>query len=184
MTEQIDETPNDSILSSDNSLNIENKYSVSGLQKETENYPTNWNFSMKVPDSQYHSPVEIPTEEAGYGVNRLVYLVLTDLSGDWTELPPVTPHQINVSRRIKKYQTGDLDENIFSYPVFPGTERNFLRAIIARISSSTCIAPRNFFQIEGDEEDFDAEDDEERSTGKFKLFQECLYFGSVKNYSF
>jgi len=129
-------------------------------------YPTEWNFSMNIPQTSYHRPIEIPAEEIGHGVNRYVYYVCTNLYDEWIELPSATPHQINVSRRMKKYLTGNLDAEIPSYPIFPGTERNYLRAIIARISSSTHVAPRNFYEIEsnknvvdGSNEDGEEEDD-------------------------
>lgn len=125
---------------------------------------------MKIAESQYRPPVEIPSENTGFGVNRYVYFVTTDLSTDWIELPSVTPHQINVSRRIKKYLTGDLNESVVSYPTFPGTEQNYLRALIARISASTIIAPRNFFtygSLGEDEEEFGDDEDEDRLMGEF-----------------
>lgn len=164
--EQVDQK-SDSILTATDS--IENKQRVSELQKEIEDFPPNWNFSMKIAESQYRPPVEIPAEDTGHGANRWVYFVTTDLLGEWIELPPVTPHQINVSRRIKKYLTGNLNKEIVSYPEFPGTERNYLRALITRISASTSIAPRNFFHtgsLGGEEEDFD---DEEAVIGKFEI---------------
>lgn len=134
--------------------------------KEKE-YPTEWNFSMNIPQTSYRRPIEIPAEEIGHGVNRYVYYVCTNLYDEWIELPSATPHQINVSRRMKKYLTGNLDAEIPSYPIFPGTERNYLRVIIARISSSTHVAPRNFYEIvsnknfvDGSNEDGEEEDDD------------------------
>lgn len=47
-------------------------------------------------------------EPRGQGVNKMTYWVSTDLNGDWTELPLVTPQQMQVSRRIKYMFTGDL----------------------------------------------------------------------------
>jgi len=43
---------------------------------------------------------------------------------------------------------------VVSYPPFPGTEANYLRAQIARISASTHISPAGFYL-------FDEEDDEQ-----------------------
>ena len=45
-----------------------------------------------------------------------------------TQLPPVTPAQIKAARQIKKLLTGRLTSQVSSYPVFPGTEANYLRA--------------------------------------------------------
>ncbi|XP_070507908.1 radial spoke head protein 6 homolog A [Chironomus tepperi] len=137
-------------------------------ENKRKEYPTEWNFSMNIPQTSYRMPIEIPAEDIGHGVNRYVYYVCTNLYDEWIELPSATPHQINVSRRIKKYFTGCLDAEILSYPIFPGTERNYLRAIIARISSSTHLAPQKFYEIapsnmnviDGNNENDEEEDDE------------------------
>ncbi|CAG2063684.1 unnamed protein product, partial [Timema podura] len=72
-------------------------------------------------------------------------------------LPDVTPQQINVARQIKKYFTGDLNTEILTYPPFPGTEINYLRAQIARISAGTQVSPLGFYYFDEEEE----EDEEE-----------------------
>lgn len=136
-------------------------------------YPAEWNFQKKVAESNYRAPVEIPAEETGHGINRHVYFVCTDLNGVWTELPPATPHQINVSRRMKKFLTGDLNEVVTSFPAFPGTEKNYLRALIARISAGTHVSPRGFYKISSNEmdeqEDFGDADDDDVSLSEFTL---------------
>lgn len=132
-------------------------------------YPNVWNFSMKIPKTTYQPPMEIPAEVTGKGTNRYVYYVCTSLEdGEWIELPAVTPHQINISRRIKKYLTGNLDAKIYSYPTFTGSERNYLRALIARITAGTHIAPRNFYIVDTEEDaDTDGDDiEEEVDNGK------------------
>jgi len=120
---------------------------------EVKKHPAEWNFAMKIPDTTYRPPVEIPAEQPGKGANRFTYFVCTSLTSSggpiWSQLPAVTPHQINVSRRIRKFLSGNLDARIdTTYPKFPGTERHFLRALIARISAGTQISPRNFYKIE------------------------------------
>jgi hypothetical protein len=111
-------------------------------------HPAAWNFSMNIPQTSFRTSVEVPAEEIGGGVNRQVFFVCSSLhSGDWTELPSATPHQINVARRIRKYLMGNLDAVVSSCPTFPGTERHYLRAIIARISASTHVAPQNFYEL-------------------------------------
>lgn len=145
--------------------NISSKDNGSSLDDvNTNKYPAEWNFSMNIPESSYNSPIEIPSEDLGHGINRYVYFVCHNLmDGEWVELPPVTPHQINVSRRMMKYLTGNLNAEISSYPIFPGTERNYLRALIARISAGTHVAPKNFYKLgasSGDEDDFEEEEDE------------------------
>lgn len=48
---------------------------------------------------------------------------------------------------------------INSFPPFPGNEKNYLRAQIARISATTLISPVGYFKF-GENED-DREDEEE-----------------------
>lgn len=61
------------------------------------------------------------TEPRGTGVNKLNYWATTCLTGDWTELPLVTPQQIQTSRKIKYLFTGNLEAKILSNPHFDGT---------------------------------------------------------------
>lgn len=64
-------------------------------------------------------PLEV--EPRGTGVNKMTYWVATDLlSGDWKELPLITPDQVNASRSIKYLFTGDLDRQIYTNPHFKG----------------------------------------------------------------
>lgn len=67
-------------------------------------------------------------------------------------MPLVTPEQISVSRKIKKFLTGRLDSPIVSYPPFPGNEANYLRAQIARISAGTHISPNGFYKFDEENE--------------------------------
>jgi radial spoke head protein 4A len=59
----------------------------------------------------------------------------------------VTPAQISQARRIKVFFTGDLGKEIKSYPAYPGTEKNYLRAQIARISATTTVSPNGRFKF-------------------------------------
>ena len=65
---------------------------------------------------------ELPpnVEPKGTGVNKFNYWVSSCLTGDWTELPVVTPEQIQISRRLKYMFTGNLSTPILSNPLFPG----------------------------------------------------------------
>nr|CAD7414686.1 unnamed protein product [Timema poppensis] len=110
-----------------------------------------------IPQSVYKPPREIPPEKIGIGANKKVYFVCNNPGDDWTMLPDVTPQQINVARQIKKYFTGDLNTEILTYPPFPGTEMNYLRAQIARISAGTQVSPLGFYYFDEEEE----EDEEE-----------------------
>jgi radial spoke head protein 4A len=139
-----------------------------GSVGKSDKYPAEWNFSMNIPESSYRPPIEIPSEDIGHGINRCVYYVCHSLNdGEWIELPLATPHQINVSRRIRKYLTGNLDAEIFSYPAFPGTERNYLRSLIARISAGTHVAPKKFFKF-GTLNSSDEEEKEDESEDEFE----------------
>ncbi|XP_062128163.1 radial spoke head protein 4 homolog A [Drosophila sulfurigaster albostrigata] len=89
---------------------------------------------------------DIPPEFIGRGCNRFSYFVVNSLYDDWIELPIVTPRQIIVSRHIKKFFTGDLEADVVSYPCFPGKEKHYLRAMIARISAGTHIAPQGYYR--------------------------------------
>jgi radial spoke head protein 4A len=51
----------------------------------------------------------------------------------------VTPAQIKAARRIKKLLTGRLTSLVSSYPVFPGTEANYLRAQVGRRGVTDCL---------------------------------------------
>jgi Radial spokehead-like protein len=156
-------------------MNVKNE-----CDEDVRKYPIEWNFSMKIPESTYCAPIEIPAEDTGLGVNRHVYFVCSALDDEWIELPPATPHQINVSRRIRKYLTGNLDADILSYPTFPGKEREYLRALIARISAGTHVAPRRFFKVgesAGGDEDAGTDDeygDEESAFSKFLFSRKIL----------
>ena len=46
--------------------------------------------------------------------------------------------------------TGHLNANVKSNPPFPGKERHFLRAQIARIFAATMISPVGFYKMEED----------------------------------
>jgi radial spoke head protein 4A len=73
-------------------------------------------------------PRNLKQELRGKGVNATVFWVTHDLKDDWIQLPDVQPEQINVAKLIKKAMTGNLNAKVDSCPVFPGTERHFLRA--------------------------------------------------------
>ena len=87
------------------------------------------------------------------GCNRLSYWVTQDLeAGSWTLLPQVTCAQIVSCRRFRRILSGNLQAPVPSYPPFPGSEENLLRALIACISGATSIAPDGMFEIQEDSE--------------------------------
>ncbi|KAK2580599.1 hypothetical protein KPH14_007718 [Odynerus spinipes] len=116
-----------------------------------------------LPVSTWKMPPEVPPERIGSGVNTKVYFVCNNLGiDDWIELPPLTPQQIVASRQIVRYFTGNLNTPLHTFPPFPGTEENYLRAQIARISGATDISPIGFFTFGGlDEEEEIGEEMEE-----------------------
>ncbi|XP_008066016.1 radial spoke head protein 4 homolog A [Carlito syrichta] len=110
----------------------------------------------ELPKSFHKAPQPVPKEESGTGANKYVYFVCNEPGRPWLKLPSVTPAQIVIARKIKKFFTGQLDAPIISYPPFPGNESNYLRAQIARISAGTHISPLGFYQFgeeEGEEEE-------------------------------
>ncbi|XP_055847811.1 radial spoke head protein 6 homolog A-like [Episyrphus balteatus] len=122
------------------------------------------------PKLQFEELFDAPEEPIGIGLNRKTYFVTTSLSEEWQELPTVAPRHVKASKKIKKYFTGDL--NVDLRPLFPGSEKHYLRAMIARITSGTFIAPKNFYRRmsrkdkklmeeseEVDEEDFESDEE-------------------------
>lgn len=49
--------------------------------------------------------------------------------------------------------TGDLNAHVKSCPTFPGKERNYLRAQIARISAATSLCPKGYLVMEDEDEE-------------------------------
>ncbi|XP_063233520.1 radial spoke head protein 6 homolog A [Bacillus rossius redtenbacheri] len=115
-----------------------------------------------IPKPILKPPIEVPPERPGTGTNKLVFYVCTRPGESWTMLPDVTPKQITVARKIKRLFTGNLSTEIHTSPSFPGTEMNYLRAQIARISAGTQVSPRGFYGAGQDEEE--EEEDEEAVT--------------------
>lgn len=106
-----------------------------------------------LPKSNYKPPPVIPKEPYGEGCNKRVYYACNDAGLSWHRLPPVSPQQIHVARQIRKMMTGNLEEEVISYPPFPGSEANYLRAQIARISCATHVSPQGYYIFEEDEDD-------------------------------
>ncbi|KAM8788313.1 radial spoke head protein 4 homolog A [Rhynchonycteris naso] len=110
----------------------------------------------ELPRSLYKALQALPKEESRTGANKYFYFVCNEPGSPWVKLPSVTPAQIVIARKIKKFFTGRLGAPITSYPPFPGNESNYLRAQIARISAGTHVSPLGFYQFgeeEGEEED-------------------------------
>ncbi|XP_021549288.1 radial spoke head protein 4 homolog A [Neomonachus schauinslandi] len=123
----------------------------------------------------YKTPQPIPKEESRTGANKYVYFVCNEPGGPWVKLPSVTPAQIVIARKIKKFFTGHLETPIVSYPPFPGNESNYLRAQIARISAGTHVSPLGFYQF-GEEEG----EEEEEVEGRRDSFEENPDFEGIQ----
>lgn len=87
-------------------------------------------------------------ETRGNGVNTHVYWVTNNLLNDWIQLPECKPEHIAFSRLIKHVMIGDLNASINSNPPFPGKERHFLRAQLARIFAATQISPKGVYEMD------------------------------------
>ncbi|KAJ9522652.1 hypothetical protein QJQ45_019729, partial [Haematococcus lacustris] len=113
-----------------------------GLHADYYVFETELKEPPEVPDAPEGT---VPFEPTGTGSNKYVYFVCNYLGGAMTQLPFVTPDQIKAARLIKKFLTGRLTSHVATYPQFPGTEANFLRAQIARIAATTVCAPSGLF---------------------------------------
>eukprot|EP01041_Mallomonas_annulata_P007747 gene7747-15846_t len=92
-------------------------------------------------------------KEGRNGANKYTYWVTQNFeSGNWIQLPNVTAEQVVISRKFKRFLTGNLDADIPSYPPFPGKERDLLRAQIARICGETSVSPAGYFELDEEED--------------------------------
>ncbi|CAF0951862.1 unnamed protein product, partial [Didymodactylos carnosus] len=110
-----------------------------------------------LPKPTFKPPPEVPKEEKGTGVNKLSYYVCNHPGMQWVKLPQVTPAQISQARNIKLFLTGDLNRTIDSYPSYPGVEKHYLRAQLARISATTHVSPAGRFKFNDEEEEAEEE---------------------------
>jgi hypothetical protein len=104
-------------------------------------------------------PGEVSAEAAS-GCNKYMYYVCQVLGGPFTLLDDVSPAQIRGAQRICKLLTGELDAAVPSCPPFPGKERHFLRAQIARIGHATTLCPKSRF-VSPEEDEGDIAENEE-----------------------
>jgi hypothetical protein len=110
-------------------------------------------------DAAIAGPYDVPAE-VGIGVNRYVYYVTKSPFDEWVRLPDALPSDISRTRGVVWQLTGDLTSD----GPADFTEDVYLRAIIARISSATIVAPTDYivpWQPEEEEEQKEAADEEE-----------------------
>eukprot|EP00111_Clytia_hemisphaerica_P008257 TCONS_00024081-protein len=146
-------------LHTPNILTLEEEPSKDDLTDNENDEPLE---DANIPKSTWKPPPEVPKEEFRSGVNKKVYFVCNEVGEEWTKLPQLTPKEINAARSITKFFTGRLDAKVETYPPFEGTEANFLRAQIARISAGTQVSPAGYYAF--DDEDEDEEDEEGRTS--------------------
>ncbi|CAD7951880.1 unnamed protein product [Amoebophrya sp. A120] len=87
-------------------------------------------------------------EGRGTGANKFTYFVQNEPMGDLTQLPDVTTAQIQKSRSIQKYLSGDLNKEIIACPWFGGKEISLLRAQIARIGHSCTLHVNGYYAMD------------------------------------
>jgi radial spoke head protein 4A len=93
-------------------------------------------------------------EQFGQGLNTYVYFACTNLENcHWNQLPYITPKALIQSKECHIQLKGNLKAKIGGRYKFEGEEELYLRCLIARISSSTIIAPENYYSKEEENED-------------------------------
>lgn len=91
-------------------------------------------------------------QEGKAGANKYAYWVTQSIElATWTKLPNVSMEQVVKVRQFRRLLTGSLDADVPSYPPFPGTERNLLRAMLACIVGETSISPEGHFDLDEEE---------------------------------
>ncbi|KAK2952797.1 putative Flagellar radial spoke protein 4 [Blattamonas nauphoetae] len=139
-----DTTPNPYALEPDNT------------GEQTEAAPHDDPDEPSTPRAKPQKPFDLPPPEGreDRSPNQYVYFVCHDPADPWKRLPDVTPALIKASRLLVKDLTGNLDSTVATgSPSFPGLEKHYLRAQIARIAHSSSVIPRGFLKEEGMEEE-------------------------------
>jgi radial spoke head protein 4/6 len=147
-------------------IDVVTPHSMLDLQKPLE--PA-WSASM-----------EVPSEPHGTGTNRYSYFVTNSPGIPWTKLSDLTPAMIVGARKIRSFFTGCLSSPVRGYPPYPGLEKDYLRAQIARITATTHISPTGFYILS----DFAEEQEEEESftnAHQGKSFLRCERPSGEKN---
>jgi len=90
-------------------------------------------------------PEDAKPEEVNPKLNAHVYFVQSSPGGAATQLPLVTPLMMLRAKQMKRYLQGDLDAEVSAYPVFPGKEAHYLRALVGHIAAETTLVPMGSF---------------------------------------
>jgi hypothetical protein len=64
------------------------------------------------PEAPIEEVIVTPEEGNGTGINRRAFYVCNDVGDKWILLPDVNPQQVNVSRNIRWFLTGNLDMKV------------------------------------------------------------------------
>ncbi len=98
--------------------------------------------------SSEEAKIDPSVEKRGEGTNQYVYWVSDSVLLDWIQLPEVKPEHIKVAKQIKHVFSGNLMADIDTNPPFPGKERHYLRAQIARITHATLLIPKGLLEFD------------------------------------
>jgi radial spoke head protein 4A len=135
--DQKEEDDDDEVYGEDDAVNpeeeeegfLENENENEKENTENENGNENENEENEIQESQIEEP-EYPvpkikikkpntlSKEIKTGINKYVYYVCNYVGGPWYKLADVIPEKLQLSRKIRKYFTGDLNREIISYPPF------------------------------------------------------------------
>ena len=74
--------------------------------------------------------------------NQFVYYVCSAPGQPWTRLPDTNPSTLLQAKNVRRFLTGNLKADVLSKNPFFGKEADLLRAVIARITADTRLAPR------------------------------------------
>lgn len=92
-------------------------------------------------------------------MNASVFWVTHNLINDWIQLPDAQPEHTVAAKNISRMMTGNLNAELDCNPAFPGKERHFLRAQLARIQHNCELCIKGEFEI--DEETNEVKNTEE-----------------------
>ncbi|CAF3394795.1 unnamed protein product [Rotaria socialis] len=118
---------------------------------------SNYRIEAKTNQDQ-NVQLEVPSEPHGIGTNQYTYFVTNSPGLAWTKLSDVKPSMIDHARKIRCLFTGCLSTKVEDFPPYPGLERDYLRAQIARITATTHISPAGFYILTDNNDEEEAEE--------------------------
>ena len=92
------------------------------------------------PKPDYKPPPKVPKEENRTGVNKKTYFVCNEAGKPWIKLPSVTPEQISLARKIKKFFTGRLDAPVSTYISIDSVVEYFVFCINSDLLNSVTLS--------------------------------------------